>query len=961
MPDWKKEIRDRLAGLRLAPMREAEIVEELAQYLEDCYEEMLANGATQEDSWRATLKGLNESDLLTRELSKVERAVSQEPVVFGARPAKLGGTINMLRDLLRDLRFGVRMLRKSKGFTIVTVLSLALGIGANTALFSVVDAVLLKTLPVAEPGRLVLFEWQAGRPFRITGASGNSSVPVPQGRRGLSLFQYEVFERMRQTTAARPDSPLSDFFAFAPIRELTAVVADEAQIVSGQAVSGGYYRGLGVQPILGRAISYEDDKPGAAPVVVLSHQFWEERFGATPAIIGQPLKLNQQSFTIIGVTPPGFTEVSQVDYHSAVTVPLASEPLLQGRRSNLGTAKEPGVWWLNLMGRLKPDATYEQARDSLNGAFQAAALELMPPPRKASEPAQLDPKDFPHLIAESGSRGMLDSRRRYSSAIYGLFIVVALVLLIACANVANLLLARAAVRGAEISVRLAVGAGRWRLIRQLLAESVLLAVLGGAVGVLFAFWGKSALLALADKESGILPNGVDLSLNWRVLVFTVAVSLLTGVLFGLAPSWRATNQDLTMALKQSRRTTGAVSRLSKGLIVTQVALSLLLLVGAGLFIRTLYNLQRVDLGFKQENLLLFRLQPQQSGYKEERLWQFYQQLFARLDHLPGVREATFGKVPLIANDNWFNDVLLPGEEEQTAGQHETMLQTVRENYFAALEIPLLRGRGFTAQDDQRAPRVAIVNQTFARQFFPNDDVLGKRVTPTGEDEVEIIGVVADTKYRSQREDITPLLYTPWQQQAAVIGDMHFTLRTTNEATALSATVRQVVRELDSNLPVTEVSTQTARAQATLGPERLSARVLSFFGGLALLLAAIGLSGVLAYSVAQRTNEMGIRMALGAQATDVLRLVVWQGMKLVLLGLALGAVIGYGLKRLLGSQYFGEDAWQRQMAEQLYGVKGTDPLTFFAIAALLTLVALIACWLPARRAAQVEPLEALRYE
>jgi predicted permease len=863
--------------------------------------------------------------------------------------------------MFRDLRYGMRALLKNKGFTIVAVLSLALGIGANTALFSVVDAVLLKTLPVTEPERLVLFEWQAGRLFRTNGMSGTSSVPGPPDIKGLSLFRYDVFEIMRQARAQASDSPLSDFFAFAPMGELTAVVDQQAELIRGQAVSGGYYAGLKVQPILGRGITDEDEKAGAAPVVVLSHQFWQEQFGARPTVIGQQLKLNKQLFTIIGVTPPAFTGTLQVDYHPAVTIPLASEPLVQGENSRLGTANEPGFWWLNLMGRLKPGATHEQARDSLNGTFQTHALEVMPPPRKANEPAQLDSKDYPRLLVESGSRGMLDTRRVYTPTIYGLFIVVALVLLIACANVANLLLARAALRSAEITVRLAVGAGRWRLVRQLLTESVLLATLGGAVGVLFAFWGKSALLALADKDTGILPNGVDLSLNWRVLVFTLAVSLLTGVLFGLAPAWRATSLDLTTALKQSRRTTGAVSRLSKGLIVVQVALSLLLLVGAGLFIRTLYNLQQVNLGFNQENLLLFRLQPQQSGYKDERLWQFYQQLFARLDHLPGVRAATFGKVPLIANDNWFNDVLLPGETEQTAGKHETMLQTVRENYFATMEIPLLRGRGFTAQDDQRAPQVAIVNQTFARQFFPNEDVLGKRVTPSGEHEVEIIGVVADTKYRSQREELKPLLYTPWQQEGAVIGEMSFALRTTGEPTALAATVRQVVRELDSSLPVTEVSTQTARAQATLGQERLSARLLSFFGGLALLLAAIGLSGVLAYSIAQRTNEIGIRMALGAQTANVLRLVVWQGMRLVLLGLFVGALTGYGLQRLLASQYFTEDAWQRQMAQQLYGVTGTDPLTFAVIAGLLTIVALAACWVPARRATKVDPLVALRYE
>ena len=855
------------------------------------------------------------------------------------------------------------MLVKSKGFTMVAVLSLALGIGANAALFSVVDAVLLKTLPVAEPERLVLFAWHAGLPFRVNGMSGTSFVPGPTGTRTLSLFRYEVFEKMRLARAQATESPLSDLFAFAPINEVNAVVGDQAEIVNGQAVSGSYYAGLKMQPSLGRAITDEDDKPGAAPVVVLSHQFWQDRFGANSAVIGLPLKLNKQSFTIIGVTPPAFTGTSQVDYHPAVTVSFACEPLLRGERSNLGTADGPGVWWINLMGRLKPGATQDQARDSLNGAFQAAALEIMPPPRKANQPAQLEPKDYPRLIAESGSRGMLDKRRSYSPTIYGLLIVVAVVLLIACANVANLLLARAALRGAEISVRLAVGAGRWRLVRQLLTESVLLAALGGAVGVLFALWGKSALLALTDKDTGILPNGVDLSLNWRVLGYTLGVSLLTGVLFGLAPAWRATSPDLTTALKQSRRTTGAVSRLSKGLIVTQVSLSLLLLVGAGLFIRTLHNLQQVKLGFNQENLLLFRLQPQRNGYKDEPLVQFYHQLLARLDQLPGVRAATFGKVALIANDNWFFDILLPGETEMTAGgKHVTNRQAVRENYFATMEIPLLRGRGFTAQDDQRASQVAIVNQTFGHQFFPNDDVVGKRVTVIdSKQEVEIVGVVADTKYMSQREEIKPLLYTPWQQEGAALGEMHFALRTIGEPTALATMVRQVVRELDSNLPVTEVSTQTARAQATLGEERLSARLLSFFGVVALLLAAIGLAGVLAYSVAQRTNEIGIRMALGAQAANVLRLVIWQGIKLVLLGLAVGALSVYALHRLLASQYFASSDWQRQMAEQLYNVNATDPWTFAVIASLLLLVALIACWLPARRAAQVDPLEALRYE
>ena len=856
-----------------------------------------------------------------------------------------------MQTLWQDLRYGVRMLMKQKGVTAIAVLSLALGIGANTALFSVVDAVLLKTLPVKDPEQLALFEWRAGRSFRTSGMDGYEET---------SLFRHELFTRMRQAHAAAPDSPLSDFFAFAPLRELNAVVGQQAEVISGQFVSGGYYAGLGVQPVLGRAITDEDDRAGAAPVVVLSHQFWQERFSANPAVIGQTLKLNQQSFTIIGVTPPAFNGALQVSERPAITVPIASEPLLRGESSNLGTVNRPGYWWLDLMGRLKPGATYDQARASLNSAFQAAALEVMPPPRRADQPAELDPKDYPRLLAESGSRGMLDERRDYAPVIYGLFIVVALVLLIACANLANLLLARAASRNAEISVRLAVGAGRGRLIRQLLTESLLLAGLGGALGALFALWGNSALLALTDKDTGLVPGNVDLSVNWRVLAFTLAVSLLTGVLFGLAPAWRAAKLDLATSLKQSRRTTGAVSRLSKGLIVAQVALSLLLLVGAGVFLRTLHNLQRVNLGFNQEKLLVFCLQPDQGGYKDERLAQFYQRLFARVDSLPGVRAATFGRVPLIARENWTNGILLPGEVAETAPPHSTTRQMVRENYFATLEISFLRGRNFTAQDDARAPQVAIVNQTFAREFFPDDDVLGKQITFRGDKRtVEIVGVVADSKYTSQRRDIKPLLYTPWQQVGEGIGKMYFMLRTVGEPTALAATVRQVVRELDSNLPVTEIGSQTARSQATLGQERLSARLLSFFGGLALLLAAIGLFGVLAYSVSQRTNEIGIRMALGAQTANVLRLVLGQGLKLVLLGLVVGAAVGYGLKRSLASQSFEHGTWQARMADQLYGVSVTDPLTVAVIALLLTLVALLACWIPARRATKVDPMIALR--
>ena len=864
-------------------------------------------------------------------------------------------------EMFQDLRYGLRMLVKHKGFTLVAVMSLALGIGANTALFSVADAVLLRTLPVKEPDRLVLFEWQAGTAFRTSGSRG-SFVAGPPGTRVSSVFRQEIFERLRQARAQSSDDPLSDLFAFAPIYELTAVVNEQAEVIRGQAVSAGYYEGLGVQPLMGRTITEADDRPDAQPAVVLTHQYWQDRLGADPGVIGQQLRLNNVPFTIVGVTPPGFAGTLQVDQSPAVSIPVAFEPLVLGERTGSGRNGKPGMWWLNLMGRLRPGATLEQAGESLNGTFQASALEIMPPPRRENELAQIEPKDYPRLVASSGSRGLMEARKGYSATIYGMFGVVAMVLLIACANVANLLLSRAALRGPEIGVRLAVGAGRWRLIRQLLTESLLLASVGGAVGVLFAFWGTSALAAMADGDTGFLPTNLDPGLSWRVLAFTAAISMLTGVLFGLAPAWRATGLDLTTSLKEGRRTTGAVSRLSKGLVVVQVALSLLLLVGAGLFIRTLQNLQRVDLGFNQENLLLFGLQPQQGGYKDERLLQFYDELFAKLDNMPGVRAATFGRIPLISRYMWNTDVLLPGESEKSGGKHITNRQMVRENYFGVMEIPMLRGRGFTWQDDDRAPKVAIVNQTFARKFLPDEDVIGKRVVdPESKREMEIVGVVADTKYDSQRNEVEPLLYTPWRQEGAVIGEMYFTLRTTGEPTALAAAVRQVVRDMDTNLPITDLTTQAERSQATLGQERLYARLLSFFGVLALLLAAIGLSGTLAYSVAQRTNEIGLRMALGAQPASVLRLVIWQGMRLVLVGLVVGAACGYGLKRLLESDYFERRSWQRQMAEQLYDVQWNDPATLLVIAALLTLTALAACWLPARKAARVDPLAALRHE
>jgi predicted permease len=854
--------------------------------------------------------------------------------------------IPMIESLLQDLRFGLRMLAKNPGFTAVAVLSLALGIGANTAVFSVADSVLLRTLPVKDPDRLVLFEWQAGTAFRTTGISGYSFGGWPPGMYGNSAFHTRILEALREQ-----DGPLSDLFAFANLWDATIVVDGQAERADAQLVSGGYYAGLGVPALLGRTITEADDNPTGPPVAVMSYRYWRDRFGADPGALGKQITINQVSFTLIGVTPPNFTGTLQVDSRPVLSVPLAVEPMVTGDRTNTGGPDEPARWWIHLMGRLEPGATLEQARDSLNGVFQSTALELMPPPKKASEPAQLDPKDYPSLLARPGSRGMTEARQRYSTTIFLLFGVVGLVLLVACANVANMLLARSAARRSEIAVRLAVGAGRWRLVRQLVTESLLLSALGGVVGVGFALWGAHALAAMSGARGSFLPAGVDYGLSWPVLGFTVAVSLLTGSVFGLAPAWRATRLDLTTALKEGSRGSGGVSRswLNKALVVAQVAMSLVLLVGAGLLVRTVHNLQQVDVGFTQEGLLVFTIDPGTAGYKDERLEQFYRQVFARLDANAGVRSATFAHVPLVAHRINQSRVILPGETARSEAEHFTNRQIVRENYFETMEIPLLRGRGFAEQDGGTAPKVVIVSETFARKYFPDQDPVGQRIKFNEDTEsgLEIVGVTRDIKYNRQREEFEPLAYTPWLQEGDATGRMSFALRAAGDPTALVPAVREIVREVDPNLPVTDVMTQVAQARETFAEERVLAGLLSFFGALALLLAAIGLYGVMAYSVAQRTHEIGIRMALGAQVATVLRLVIGQGLTFVAIGLMVGALAALALKRVVESQ--------------LYGVGAADPLTFTVVGASLMAAALVACWIPARRATKVDPAIALRNE
>jgi predicted permease len=866
-----------------------------------------------------------------------------------------------MQTLWQDLRYGARMLMKQKGITAIAVLSLALGIGANTALFSIVDAMLLKLLPVREPERLVLFQSLVAKNFSYGGYNGSNKDDPATGLRLGTSFPYLSYQRMREQNVTQ--GALSDVFAFGFVG-LNVLADGQAEVASGQAVTGNYHLGLGVRPALGRLLTEDDDKVAAAPAAVLSFRYWQKRFGGNAAVVGKQINLNNRAFTVVGVTPPGFDGAGGIGDTQDVTIPLAWEPQLNDdpRRSRMYGA---GQWWLRVMGRLRPGATRQQAQAQLETAFQQSVVEHRTARNAQSLAAGgnavslLEAKDYPRLALASGSQGETDTRAYYAPSLYLLLGVVGMVLLIACANVANLLLSRAAGRQKEIGIRLALGASRGRLMRQLLTESLLLAAVGGALGLLFAVWIKDGLLAVGDWG----PSALDPKLDWRVLGFTLGLSLLTGLVFGVAPAWRATKVDLTPALKDSGRGSSAASRslLSRGLVVMQVALSLLLLVGAGLFVRTLVNLQRVDPGFNTRNLLLFDVQPGLIGYKDERLAQLYERLTERLEAIPSVQRVTFSSIRLLGQGRhtrsvWLRDAVTaaPDADGRIKSSGETYANTVRENFLEAMEIPLLAGRALSVRDDARAPKVAIVNQSFANKFFPNENPLGKRLTfdPKKPDEVEIVGLAKDAKYNNQRDEIKPTAYMPWRQELPGRG-VTAEIRTTGDPTAAITAVRQAMREVDANLPLEAIRTQTEQADRVLRMERLFAKLVTLFGLLAQQLASIGLFGILAYVVSQRTHEIGIRMALGASQSDVLKMTVRQGMTLAVIGVALGLGGAYVLTKYL-------ESWL-QFSQMLYGIEPNDPLTYGVVAGLLTVVALIACYLPARRATKVDPMIALRCE
>jgi len=945
MPDWKHYVRNNLPPLALGPEHELEMVDEMAQHLEAVYEDALAEGEAEQDALKRAQSHIRDWQLLESELIRSKRPIAA-PLINNrlAREARIQsqsriGGIGM-GSLAQDLRYGVRMLLKSKALTVVAVLSLALGIGANTAIFSLIDAVLLKTLPVKSPNELVLFDWLSGPNLMARSINGSLSKDEATGLSTSTSFSYAIFNQFRDHAET-----LSDVFAFAEIEQLNVNVDGQAEIASGQFVSGGYYAGLGVPAVAGRTLTGDDDQATANPAAIISHRYWQRRFGLDSAVIGKSITINSVSFTIVGVTPPGFEGTLQVGSSPDFSIAMSMEPLINPGGSML---RDRGIWWVQIMGRLKQGATVAQTRASLEGMFQQIAIEEDKLAQAADPARDHDQPNVPTLRVGSGSQGLNEMRRDYAQPLTILVAVVGLVLLIACANVANLLLARSATRQKEMAVRLALGAGRRRLIRQMLTESVLLAMLGAALGLLFANWGKDLLLTLRPWGGGALD--LDLKLDLRVLGFTAAVSLLTGILFGVAPALRATRVDLTPALKDNARGVIGGSRigLSNALVIVQVALSLVLLTGAGLFVRTLRNLNNVDVGFNTENVLLFRVSPRLSGYKATQIAQLYEQMLQRIEAVPGVVRATISRHPLLSGSAAIESVYIEGRPAPGPRDY-TYVQRVRSNFFETMEIPLVLGRGLREQDDERAPRVAVINQVMARKLFPNEDPIGKRFgfSEQHSSEIEIVGVARNAKYTSLRYETPATVYFPYRQQASSLGQMNFEVRTAGDPTALAGAIREAVSEVDRNIPLFDVKTQRRQAEQSLTQERLFATLSSFFGLLAVLLACLGLYGVMSYTVARRTNEIGIRIALGATAPRVVRLVMRETMLLVVIGVVIG--LGAAL------------ASARLIEKMLFGLAPRDPVTISLATLLMVVVAALAGYLPARRASKVDPMVALRYE
>ena len=843
-----------------------------------------------------------------------------------------------MSTLFQDVRYAIRMLAKNSSFTAVAVLTLALGIGANTAIFTLINALMMKKLPVPKPEQLVLFGEGLRRGFIGFGPGEH-----------YDIFSYPLYEHLRDN-----DSSFEGIAAFRTeldrlnVRRQGAGESEAAQLAWGRLVSGNYFSVLRVQPRLGHVLRPEDDRPEASPVAVISHSYWTRRFGNDPTVVGRVLNVNGILLTVAGVTPPEFFGESVESPLADFWLPVMLQPRLMPERGSV--LEDPYVNWLNLLGRLEPGVSLQKAQAGVDVAFRQfltarAGAHLSPEAQRDIQKS--------YIKLSPGGSGICSLRFLYSRPLYSLMAVVALVLLIACANVANILLSRAAARQKEISLRLAVGASRSRLLRQLLTESVLLGLLGGAVAVLFSTWGVSLLVAMVAGGTGGLPLSV--TPDAMVLGFTLAVSLLTGILFGLAPAFRATGMDVAQSLKSGAlgTTRGARWNLPKGLVVSQVGLSLLLLVCAGLLVRTLQNLAKQDFGFNPEHVLEVGIDPRIAGYKQDQLIPLYQSLLDRLNALPGVRVASLSLYSPMSGDGWGGQISVQGYFPPRNEQADCQWVWVGPRYVETEGMTLLLGRDLGPGDTKGAPQVAVVNESFAQRYLAGQNPIGHRFSmgvPAKTYETEIVGVVKNFKFNDPREDYGPIAFLPLAQvEGPASYAANVEIRTTADPTSIASSVRRAIQDLDKNLPVTGINTLGEQVYERLHKENLIARLSSFFGILALLLACIGLYGLLAYRVARRTNEIGIRMALGAGQRQVLWMVLRESLALVGVGVALGLAMAFAATRFISSQF------------ELYGVKPADPATMAAATIALAAVAVFAGYIPARRATKVDPMVALRYE
>jgi predicted permease len=844
-------------------------------------------------------------------------------------------------ELRADLRYALRTLGHSPAFVVIAVGSLALGIGANTAIFTVAQHMLLDRLSVPHPDQLRMFYWAEPKDGIVDEMWGYWEDHPSGGGHVSTSFSYPVYEQMR-----RQDRSLADIFAFKPFGRMTVTIHRDAEAADAEMVSGNYYSALQVRPQLGRAIQESDDGPvGSGPVVTISDRLWTNRFARSPDVIGQTILINATPMTVVRVNPPGFTGAFSAQGTPDIFLPFSMQPIVSPQ--NFGGAVLPSLlesktlWWVLVMGRVRPGVPAAVAEASLNVALSTAVRGTMP----VKNDSQL-----PRLLLRDGSRGQNPAVDDLEKPIYVLMALAALVLMLACANLANLLLARAGARRREMGVRLALGAGRARILRQMMTESMLLAVMGGTAGLLLAWAVRNTLPRLLSNSWA--PPAFSAQLSWPIFAFAASISLLTGIVFGLAPAWQATRAQVSSSLKDSghsithrRRGLGG-----KAIVAVQVALSMLLVVGAGLFARTLMKLGQQPLGFRSHHLLLFSIEPPATRYPKAASTPLLSELEAQLAMVPGVQAVTLTRVPLLSGSASSITFIPEGRERKPEGNPSVLTNDVGAHFFSTFGIPVLAGRDFNARDTSTSRKVAVVNESLARTYFPNVNPIGRTFqagSKTHPVTMEIIGVCANAKYYRVRKDVEPTIYAPYWQKDNGVDGATFAIATSLEAPALLPSLRDALRHVDPNLPMLDVRSQDDQIAANLRQERIFASLTAGFGLLALALAAVGIYGIMAYSVAQRTNEIGIRLALGAQSAQVRGMILRETTWLAGAGIVAGVAVALVLTRLVKSM--------------LYGIEPYDPLTLSAGVGLLLTVALVASWIPARRAAGVQPMEALRHE